>query len=295
MKTVTVVGPGRLGGALAIALARAGYTIETLVYRSASPDDGLLALLPATTTVPIGSIETLDSDVVLICTQDTEIGSATAELVGKLNAQVVLHTSGSLASSELEDLRVGTVSIGSMHPLVSISDAIGGAEKFAGAYFCVEGEARAVEAATELAASIGGKTFSIRTEAKPLYHAAAVMSSGHLVALLETSASVLERCGVPAAEARAILAPLVASTVSNLKETTAARSMTGTYARLDIPAFRRHLSSLERLADDLTIAIYLDLALRSLEIVESVSKDPSAAAAFREEVSIAKRKRRVIK
>ena len=86
-----------------------------------------------------------------------------------------------------------------MHPLVSVSDAFLGAERFAGVYFCIEGEAAAVAAATSLAISLGGKAFSIPTDSKPLYHAAAVTASGHLVAVTDAAS----RCFQPAVLTRA--------------------------------------------------------------------------------------------
>ena len=296
MKTVTIVGAGRLGSALAIALGRQGYTIDELVYRTSAPTDDILELLPGGSTYSsVDGDLRIKSEITLITTQDTEIEAAAAKLCGKVFSSVILHTSGSLASSVLDQLRTDTTAVGSMHPLVSVSEPVSGSARFTGAYFCIEGDDRAVETAKSLAADIGALTFSIPTKAKSLYHAAAVMSSGHIVALTETAANVLEECGIGARDARSILMPLIESTIDNLKRQSAARSMTGTYARLDEPAFYRHVSALEGSADDLTLSIYLDLAIRSLQIVKSTSSEPAAVDKMLDEVNIAKRNRRVIK
>jgi predicted short-subunit dehydrogenase-like oxidoreductase (DUF2520 family) len=63
-----------------------------------------------------------------------------------------------------------------------------------------------------------GKSFSIRSEDKPLYHAAAVMVSGNVVALFDVRLEMLGQCGLKRENsAQAILLPLIASTVRNLE------------------------------------------------------------------------------
>jgi predicted short-subunit dehydrogenase-like oxidoreductase (DUF2520 family) len=69
-------------------------------------------------------------------------------------------------------------STGSIHPLVSISDAQRGADRFANAYFCVEGDAEAVKTAEAIVGKLGGKSFFVAAEYKTLYHAAASRLAG---------------------------------------------------------------------------------------------------------------------
>jgi predicted short-subunit dehydrogenase-like oxidoreductase (DUF2520 family) len=295
MPSVTIIGPGRLGSALALALAHVGYSVQQLVFRRSPPDIRLLAGFSVTPGVlDFASVKTIASDIVLITTQDTEIRSVAESIAGKTSA-VILHTSGSLSSDVLESLRLSGCEIGSLHPLVSISDPETGAEMFSGAYFCIEGDPKAKNGAEQIARELGGKTLSIPTASKPLYHAAAVMCSGHLVALIDAARSVLERSGVDSADSAAVLEPLISSTIDNLRSQTADEALTGPFARLDRPAFRRHLDALSALADENVLDIYLDLALRSLDIMRRSHREPAEVADFREEVYIAKTNRRVIK
>jgi predicted short-subunit dehydrogenase-like oxidoreductase (DUF2520 family) len=295
MPSVSIIGPGRLGSALALALARAGYDVQQLVFRRSPPGDRLLAgfnIKPG--VLDFASVATIASDIVLITTQDTEIRSVAESIAGKTSA-VVLHTSGSLSSDILESLRLSGCEIGSLHPLLSISDPEAGAEMFSGAYFCIEGDEKARIAAGRIARDLGGKTLSIPTASKPLYHAAAVMCSGHLVALIDVARYVLERSGVDSADSASVLAPLISSTIDNLRSQSTAEALTGPFARLDRPAFRRHLDSLTALADENVLDIYLDLALHSLDIMRGSHRNSVEATDFREEVYIAKKNRRVIK
>ena len=43
---------------------------------------------------------------------------------------------------------------------------------------------------------VGGRSFTVETKKKALYHAAAVLTSGHTVALFDLAARLLVRCGL---------------------------------------------------------------------------------------------------
>src|SRR5690606_19080650 len=98
-------------------------------------------------------------------------------------------------------------------PLISISDPAGGAEKFSGAFCCIEGDSAAINPAEHIAELLGGKPFTIDTKMKPLYHAAAVMACGHLTALVDAAVAMLGDAGFPADGAKTMLMPLIQSTV----------------------------------------------------------------------------------
>ena len=292
MRSISIVGVGRMGGALAVALSRAGYEIATLVHRDDATARAVLPLLPS--GVELRSIEeapAVKSDVVLITTADPDIESAARALIGRLQAaSIILHTSGSLSSSVLSDLRDRGHATGSLHPLVSISDPIKGAENFAGVYFCIEGGELAVDAARALAESLGGKSFSIPTEKKPLYHAAAVIAAGHVTALIDVAMSVLAECGVDRETARTILLPLVRSTIENLATQSPEQALTGSFARADQAAIERHIASLNGDASKLSLEVYTLLGLHSLDLAEENGAEPADIDKIRQSISIAKRK-----
>src|SRR5829696_9250128 len=244
MLSVSIIGIGRLGGALAIALHRAGFEIDQLIHRDPSTANFISDHLPSTVKTVEWSeaLPGLGSDVVFIATADPDITSVAGHLKGRLKqGAVVLHTSGSLSSASLSVLAGAGHSTGSMHPLVSVSDAVSGATSFPNAFFCVEGDDVAVATARSIVESLGGRAFSIDSAQKPLYHAAAVTASGHLVALIDISIEMLSKCGIETRTAKEILLPLITSTISNLQTQTPQRALTGSFARLDIDAVERHL------------------------------------------------------
>jgi predicted short-subunit dehydrogenase-like oxidoreductase (DUF2520 family) len=294
MRTVSIVGAGRLGCALALALDGAGYKVENLIFRSSHPPESVIQALSSPVLVS-DSISELSAEIIFITVQDTEIAPVVSELRAKIAKGNILHTSGSLSSVILGPLRSSSISVGAMHPLVSVSEPHAGAAKFDGAYFCLEGDALAVDAAALIVKNLAGRSFTIDPGSKPLYHASAVLASGHLIALIDTAAELLAKTGLENEDAKEVLMPLVQSTISNLEKQASSEALTGTFARLDGPAFRRHLNSLETSANDNEINIYLELALKSLEIVMRRTGETREAKKFMSEVSMAKSKSRVIK
>src|SRR5688572_29810921 len=159
MPSISIIGVGRIGGALAIALSRSGYVVDTLVHRDAST---ARSIQPHVSTdvklATLDGVDRIESDVVLITTADPDIRSTAMILADKIRPNsTILHTSGSLSSAVLADLRTGDRRIGSLHPLVSVSDPITGAESFHGVYFCVEGDEEAVATARSIAEALGGR------------------------------------------------------------------------------------------------------------------------------------------
>lgn len=272
--SVSIIGIGRLGGALAIALSEKNYSIRQLV--SYQKDISKIAALisPAPEILSFNELGKLSADLIFICVPDTEIGWLAQKLAETIkNKSFVFHTSGALSSNVLQPLEINGCHIGSLHPLISVSDSVSGARNFKDAFFCVEGEAAAVEIAEKIAADLEGKSFTVPTEFKTLYHASAVMASGHLIALLSSAVEMLQTCGLNETKAREILRPLIESTLKNLSSQTFAEALTGPFARADFETIRRHLKTLCKNAAPQILESYRQLGLRSLHLAEEQGAD----------------------
>lgn len=288
---ISIIGAGRLGGALAIALSKKGFEIENLAARESKKAEHLAEFIkPKTTIIFSNDFSGIFSDVIFITTQDSEIETIARQLKETLSHQpIVFHTSGALSSDILQDLKDTGCKIGSLHPLVSVSDSVRGAEKFAGAYFCVEGDAEAVEAGKEIARKLGGKSFSIDTKFKTLYHASAVTACGHLIALVDAAIEMLTECGLPERDAQKVLLPLIKSTVENLETQSTAESLTGTFARADVSTFEKHLATLRENVPAEILEIYLLLGMRSIPLAEKQGADKSNLAKIGDKLLLAKK------
>jgi predicted short-subunit dehydrogenase-like oxidoreductase (DUF2520 family) len=266
---VSIIGAGRLGTVLARALAARGYPIRSLVARrlqSARKAAAFLEDMPG--TFAVGKISLLpQADLFLISSPDDQIASVAIEL-SRLDFDrkpIALHTSGALSSEVLSPLRAKGWSTGSVHPLLSISDAQTSIE---GAFWSVEGDNRAVRLAKRIVRDLGGTSFSVRTAEKPLYHAAAVMTSGNVVALFDVALEMLVQSGLTRQTARRILLPLLASTVRSLEEKDPQQALTGTFSRGDVETVKRHLAALKnhKLTD--ALEAYRLLGKRSLKLTK---------------------------
>lgn len=214
MIRVRIIGPGRAGGAFALALERAGWPPPDVVGRG-----GDLA----------GAAHHVD--LVLIATPDAAIGSV-ADAIEPVPTTVVAHVAGSLGL----DVLGAHARPGALHPLVALADAATGADRLVGAWFGVAGDPL-VETVVDV---LGGRSFPVADEHRARYHAAAVVASNHLVALLGQAERIAATAGVPF---EAVL-DLVRGTVDNVALFGPARALTGPAARGDEATIRRHLDAL---------------------------------------------------
>ena len=270
--TVSLIGPGRLGTALAIALDTAGYEIVSLVGRShrkmRAAARNLDAPLPLLVTKelekgPVG-------DLIIVAVPDDQI-AAVGEGLARIQANrfpTVFHTSGALSSKVFASLAANGWHTGSIHPLASVSDPVAGVEALRNAYWCVEGDATATRVAKRLVSDLGAQSFSLKSEDKPLYHAAAVMTSGNVTALFDVALEMLERCGVSRRRGQRMLLPLLESNTLNLSRSAPEEALTGTFARGDLATVRLHLSALKGKHLDEALQLYRLLGKRSMELVK---------------------------
>jgi len=280
--SIAIIGAGRLGSALALALSQSGYTIAALVTRRTRHARlSALPLNPRPLALDATGLNSLpDTDFIFITTPDDQIAEVTARLAQALTAggrssssnthpprrRIALHASGALTSDALAALGEHGFSVASLHPLVSVSDAESGARNLRGAFYCLEGEARALREARKMVRALNGQSFSVAARDKSLYHAAAVIASGHTIALFSLAATLLARCGLSEAHARRVLLPLLASTLANLEAHAPEEALTGTFARADLTTVRKHLAALEDANVSDALAIYALLGERSLQL-----------------------------
>ena len=286
--SIAIIGTGRLGGALALALQRSGYPIVGLVaghLRKAEAAARMLRLVGNSDGPLVLTAKDLNrlpsSDIVLISTPDDEIEKLARRLAAHADTRTVLHTSGALSSVVLAPLSRKGLHIGSLHPLVSVSESKAGADALAGAFFCVEGDPHAIRVARRIVRDLKGSAFSIPTGKKALYHAAAVIASPHTTALFDLAVNTLVAAGLDRKTARRVLIPLLESTVQNLKTSDPADALTGTFARGDIATVKRHLKALSGREHKQVLQVYRLLGLHSLELAKTNGLDPKLLNAIR--------------
>jgi predicted short-subunit dehydrogenase-like oxidoreductase (DUF2520 family) len=262
--SVAIVGPGRLGRALALELRRAGYRISEIVSRNTAASKRKARELTRKVDgqASTGDTARLDADLVWFCVPDQEIAAASHQLASAVSwkKKTVFHSSGALASDELKALRRRGAFVASVHPLMTFVS--GSIPSLQGVPFAIEGDAPAVRAARRIAGDLGGEAFAIRKEHKTAYHAWGAFTSPLLVATLVTGERLARAAGLSAVEARKRMLPIVRQTIKNYEALGPAGAFSGPIVRGDAETVRKHLQALRKVpqAGD----VYLALARAAL-------------------------------
>jgi predicted short-subunit dehydrogenase-like oxidoreductase (DUF2520 family) len=211
LERVTIIGAGRLGGALAASLATSGIAVRGPLRRGEWEN------------------QLSEEEVVLLCVPDGEIaGVARAIAVDA----VVAHCSGALTMEPLSPHRGF-----SLHPLLAITRD---QTRFEGASAAIAGTSDDMLAiARQLALALRMTPITVSDADRTLYHAAAVLASNYLVALEETAATLGARVGLE----RRHLAKLAESALTNWARDGAV-SLTGPIVRGDEAVVARQRSEI---------------------------------------------------
>ena len=159
-ESVTVVGRGRVGAAVAARLGERGVPIRA------------------------------DGELRLLCVPDRAIADVARGIVP---GPWVAHVSGATALDALgpHERRF------SVHPLQTFNSS-GDPGQFAGAWAAVTAESQEARArALWLADTLGLRSFDLRDENRSLYHAGAVIASNYLVTLYRAAARLTAAAGAP--------------------------------------------------------------------------------------------------
>lgn len=245
-KTLAIVGAGRVGRALGRLLREVGWKIGVVVTQSDASSRRAVRFIGA--GKPHGGLtrNVLLSNVILIATPDDAITAAASELTRmggeELRGKVVLHTSGAQDSRALAPLKEFGASVGSMHPLQTFSGV--GVPDLAEKVFAVEGDLVAVRTARQIARALGGSPVQIAAGKKVLYHAAAALAAGHVLALVEAATQLLVSLGMKRNEATRALLPLTRQVLDNFERVGPRAAWTGPLARGDYRVVESHLRAL---------------------------------------------------
>jgi predicted short-subunit dehydrogenase-like oxidoreductase (DUF2520 family) len=261
---IAIVGPGRLGSALAISLKRAGYDISEIVSRNNAGSKQRARSLARRVGARVspGDNARLDADIVWFCVPDREIASASRQLASIVGweGKTAFHSSGALASDELNALRRHGAAVASVHPMMTFVS--GSIAPLQGVPFAIEGDKAAVLVARRVVKNLGGEAFAIRKQQKAAYHARGSFASPLLVALLVTGEQLARKAGLSAVEARKKMLPIVKQTIANYEALGPAGAFSGPIVRGDAETVGKHGRALAKTPE--ARAVYLALARAAL-------------------------------
>ena len=267
-RTLSIVGAGRLGGALGKRLSALGWRVGAVVTRSARTARAAVRAMGA--GEPYGQLtpRVFEADTILLAAPDgrlAEIARALAKIGGAdCRGKIILHTSGALDREVLAPLALLGASTGSLHPMQTFSAR--GIPRLKGVIFAIEGDRRAQTAARKIARSLGGIPVAIDSAHKPAYHAAGALVAGHALGLVEGAAQILMHCGFTRRRALATLLPLMRQMLDNYEQHGPRAAWTGPIPRGDFATVARHRRALRSEPAELQ-ASYDALALLSARVL----------------------------
>ncbi len=240
--TVAIVGCGRAGGSIGLALARNGYEITAAWCKTRGGRQRTQRLLEVPVLPGIADVAAA-ADVIFVTVPDDAIGDVAVEVAAGIRAgKVAVHTSGRASVDALSAVEKADARAASLHPLQTLPDPTHGAEALDGAGVAVTCDPRDRPLLVRLARAWGGRPFNLSDEDKTLYHAAAVFASNYVATSVWSAFRLFERLGIP--NARQLLAPLTESAVKNITTMQPERAMTGPVARGDLDTVRAHIQAL---------------------------------------------------
>ena len=271
--TISIVGPGNLGSALATELARIGHPIRHIVSRRNSPGVSAACALARRVKAKFIVLDEalLDSDIVWITVPDDAIAEVAHQLAATQSwkGRIVLHPSGARSSDELSALKKKGAAVASAHPMMTFVRER--RPQWRDVPFDIEGDDAAVRAAYEIAAALGASPFVLKKEHKTLYHAFGSFASPLVIALMSAMEQVAEAAGVPPENAKTMVWPLLSRTLDNYRKRDAAHAFSGPLVRGDLQTVRKHLSELKRTPH--AREVYIALAKAAIERLPAKNKE----------------------
>lgn len=256
---ISFIGAGRAGAALGRFFFRRGAAIAGFYSRS-----GAKAAAAATGGRVFATLkEAADSgDIIILSVPDGEIAAMAERIAreaGQISGKTFVHLSGAHSSGLLAPLRERGAGIASLHPPFTFAAE---GDEPGDIIFALEGEGVCnLKAFLDTA---GLRYIEIGGADKALYHAAAVMASNYITALLSYSFELLESSGIGGDAAQKIFEGLSLAAVKNTFSLGPAAAMTGPAARGDLETIRAHLTALRNKGE--ILKLYKILGRRAAEI-----------------------------
>ena len=267
----SIIGCGKVGNQIGKELVKCGYKLVGISSKNLSSCKIASKIMNTKNYSLIPSDVTKKADIVFISTPDTVIKEVCQNIAkdnGFKKNGVVLHLSGALPSTILESSKKCGALIGSMHPLQSFVEQKDDKNHFKDIIITVEGDKKAVKYCQDITNDLGANFAEIKTDAKILYHASAVVASNYLVTILDLAFKFIKEAGVSGDNITKVLYPLIHGTLNNIEKIGIPDALTGPIARGDSEIVKQHIKEINKAFPD-ELKLYKDLGLKTIDIANA--------------------------
>jgi predicted short-subunit dehydrogenase-like oxidoreductase (DUF2520 family) len=247
--SVGVVGAGRVGTALGVALSLAGHRVVAVAGVSEASRRRAAERLPEAPFAPPQEVVAA-ADLVLLTVPDDVLPELVAGLVATgvpVTGKLLAHTSGRYGAGVLDvATRAGALPL-AIHPVMTFTGRPDDVNRLAGISFGVTAPDPLRPAAEALVVEMGGEPVWIPEDKRTLYHAALAGGANHLVTLVVEAMDLLRAAGV--ADPAALLGPLLGAALDNALRL-GLDGLTGPVARGDAGTVAGHVAELGRVSPE---------------------------------------------
>lgn len=274
--TLSIIGAGRVGKTLArLWLESGSVEIGQIMNRSLASAAAAAKFIGH--GVPVDDWQALEpAELVMLATSDSALGVCASRLAASgilAQGTIVFHCSGASAVQTLDPAERAGAHVARLHALRSFASPERAVPTFMGTYCGLEGHPEAVRVLEGLVRACGGRPFRMPTAGSVFYHAAAVLVSNYLVALVEAGLRCSAHAGIAPDEASAMLQGLVTSTLDNVFEVGTTAALTGPIARGDAEVVRTQLEALS-VVDPEVAEAYRALGILTVDLSERQASAP---------------------
>lgn len=277
--TIGVIGPGRVGTALAVALTRSGRDVVAVAGRSGGAVERFTALVPAARVATADEVGAA-VDLVLLTVGDDDLPALVRELAV---ADAVrehgrwVHTSGRYGVAVARPLVLAGARVAACHPAQTFPTPEQGVRALPGTAWAVTAPAADRRWAEAFVTGLGGTAVTVHEDDRVRYHAGLTIASNGTSAIVALARDLLLSAGVTGPER--FLTPLATRSAANAAEAGAA-ALTGPVRRGDIRTLDAHLQELRTVLPE-AVPTYRALALLALSYARRAGLDDRSAAAVR--------------
>lgn len=235
-----------MGSGLALALHRLGYDVVAVASRTPESARALAEGIEGCQAVESAQAVAEATDLVFVTTPDSAIAPVAAAVSWRTGQEVV-HCCGASGRDILQAAAEQGAATGAFHPFQTFAGIAGpeeAVERLKGVTFALAAEGDLAEFLAGIARDLEGSTVKVEDEDRPLYHAAAILSCGYVVTLLQTALEVLQAAGFSEEQAGQAVASLSSATLENVARLGVESSVTGPLVRGDVATVMQHMDAL---------------------------------------------------
>lgn len=277
MRRVAVIGPGRVGTAVAMGLDHAGYDVAAVAGRGREALRGFTERVPTATILPAAEAART-AELVVVSVPDDSLAEVVRELArddAVAEGSRWVHVSGAAGVEPLRPAELAGASVAACHPAQTFPDPDSGMVNLPGTAWAVTADEADLPWARVLVTDLRGVAVTVPSGARGLYHTGLSLGANGASTVVALARDLLRGAGVDVPER--FLDPLVRAATTGAAHEGAA-ALTGPVRRGDADTVAAHLAEL-RTAMPEGVDAYLVLARVALGQARRAGLAPELADA----------------